>query len=89
MSSQVNPMSHRSSVSSSSSRSDSDASTSAESTQTSTPRKSWIQSIFGTGNDDKTKDQRVERERVEMWRIMSMGYENIGQYVDVGEWVGR
>ena len=61
------------------------SSASADSTQSSRSSKSWIQNIFG----GKPTDQKAERERVEMWRIMSMGYENVGQYVDVGEWIGR
>lgn len=39
--------------------------------------------------EDRLQDFRAEEEeRMSMWRVMSVGYENAGQYVDVSEWVG-
>jgi hypothetical protein len=85
MATQARPSSSDSHRSSSAASSTSISSTSADSTQSSSSKKPWVQRLFG----DKPTDTQADRERVEMWRIMSMGYENVGQYVDVGEWVGR
>jgi len=39
--------------------------------------------------EERLQDFRAEEEeRMGMWRVMSVGYENAGQYVDVSEWVG-
>ncbi|KAK4499449.1 hypothetical protein PRZ48_009963 [Zasmidium cellare] len=87
-----------SSVSASSSRKPSMSAKSTKSSKTNKSSdsnkssRSWIKRIFvGDVDEDESEEDREAKrlERNAMWRNMSMGYENVHVYADVGEFIGR
>ncbi|KYG43413.1 hypothetical protein M433DRAFT_136457 [Acidomyces richmondensis BFW] len=43
---------------------------------------------FSKDDEERRQDFRAqEEERMSVWRVLSVGYENVGEYVDVSEWV--